>query len=217
MTPGDEKLHVEFYRKLWQNPTQSVLQGRPIFEEREWIRILIPGNMLNVIDTLVEEHYKLRFAEHYQRFIESSEDKEAISGTPLSSWSAITREVAEKLRYKKFFTVEQVAGASDQNLMSIGMDVGMQPPDFRKLAAAYLESANKTGEIMRREAEMDLIRHSNDDLRFQNIDQANKIKELERNVSLLLEKRVRVRTKKEQPVAQEDAKEDAKEDVNLVE
>lgn len=186
MQKGDEKLHVEFRRELWQNPSESLLQGRPIFQEREWVRILIPGDNCNQINTLVEDHHKLRFPTLYEQFVNSREDQNTINGTPLSSWSAITREVAEKLRYKKFFTIEQVSTASDTQLNSIGMDVGMQPHDFRKLAIAYLESAGKTGEIMRREAELDLIRHDNSDLRAQNIEQANRIKDLERSVSHLL-------------------------------
>lgn len=176
---GDEILVVEFYRKLWQNPSESILQGRPIFQEREWIRILTPGNTLNVIDTLAEDHYKVRFSKEYQNFLDASVDHEVINGTPLASWSAITREVAEKLRYKKFYTIEQVAGASDAQLMSIGMDVGMQPHDFKRLASAYLESSAKTGDIMRREAELDLIRNDNDDLRAQNIDLSNTIKQMQ--------------------------------------
>lgn len=184
-SPQDDKLTVQFYRDLWQNHGRTLEEGRPIFEERDFIKIAVPGNNTLLIDTLAEEHHFVRFAGHYKRYKEAMSNEAVINGTPLAQWPLITRNCAEKLRYLKFETVEQIAGADDFQLNAIGMSAGMSPYEFKKLAQAYLDSSKKTADSAKRTAEIELLRADNDDLRSNGIAQDERIRELERQIMLL--------------------------------
>ena len=182
---SDSMLTVAFYRQLWQNHTKSIEEGRPIFEERDFIKIAVPGNNTLLIDTLAEEHYIQRFPDHYKRYKEAMSNEAVVNGTPLAHWPLVTRTAAEKLRFLKFETVEQIAGADDYQLNAIGMSVGMSPFEFKKLAQAYLESSKSTADVAKRNAELELLRADNDDLRMQNIKNEERLREMERSLAIL--------------------------------
>jgi Skp family chaperone for outer membrane proteins len=54
----------------------------------------------------------------------------------------------------KFYTVEAVASASDQQLQRMGMAAGMSPYAFRDKAKAFLSLATTSAETDKREAEI---------------------------------------------------------------
>jgi hypothetical protein len=60
-TNPDSRLAVMFYSKPIENEFQSMAQGRPIFEDRDFVKIFVPGDPTTVVDTFVREDHKARF------------------------------------------------------------------------------------------------------------------------------------------------------------
>lgn len=148
----DSKLSVQFYCRPVRNNFQSEKEQRPIFEDKDYVKIFIPGDATNIIDAPVTEEHKQRFPMHWAHF-KNSTSGEANVGTPITQWPLVSRSMAEELKAVKFFTVESVALASDAQLQSIGMKAGMSPMSFREAAKAYLAVAKDAGIVARQAAE----------------------------------------------------------------
>ena len=108
---ADAKLHVEFYHHKER--------GRP------FIRIMVPGDTTNIIDQPVRDDHKERFPRQWLHFQMQNENGD-IPGTKLEEWyraapGDITDAQVAELQILKFRTVEQVATASDAQMMRVGM------------------------------------------------------------------------------------------------
>lgn len=138
----DASLSVKFYSKPMQNEFESQKQGRPIFSDCDFVKIFLPGDDKNIIDTFVREDHKERFPRQWQHYVNKRPgDQQLVDKTPLSEWSRITPSQAEELRALKFFAVEDVANASDAALQRIGMIGGMGAFKFRESAQRFLKIA----------------------------------------------------------------------------
>ena len=144
----DSLLAVKFYNKSVQNNHKTRKEGRPIFDEVTYIEIMTPGNQLNIIDTPVREDHKQRFPIQWAAFVNTNTPDVHVSGTPLTEWPLISRTRADELKAMKFFTVEQIAGASDMLIQRIGMD----GPSLKQKASAFIEAA-KDSALVQRQAE----------------------------------------------------------------
>jgi hypothetical protein len=60
----------------------------------------------------------------------------------------------EMLRAMKFYTVEAVAYASDEQITHLGMLAGMAPLSFRDKAKAYLEVARDANAVSKKDEEL---------------------------------------------------------------
>ena len=144
------------------NNYETEKNGRPIYFELPYIQIMTPGNQLSIIDTPAREEHKIRFPRHWAIFQNSQTSPDQIVGTPLESWPMITRSQAEELKGIKFFTVEQIAGASDEQIQRLGMNA----PMMRQKAKAYLLQAENSaltqqqaGELLKREQEINDLKN----------------------------------------------------------
>lgn len=137
----DMRLACKFYSKPVRQAYASEQEGRPIYSDVDYVQIFVPGDSTTVIDTPVRDDHKRRFPlqwAHYQN--RHGTDAREV-GTPLDKWPRITPAQAEELRALKFYTVENVANASDANLQRIGMIAGMSPFAFREAAMRFLRVA----------------------------------------------------------------------------
>lgn len=139
----DAALVVKFHTKPVQQTFRTSQENRPIFEDVDFIKIFTPGNQLNIIDTPVRDEHKRRFPVQWAAF-QNGKGGDQVHGTPVSAWSFLTASQAEEFKAVKFFTVEQVANASDQQLQSLGMIGGTNPHVIRDRAKAYLAAAAGT-------------------------------------------------------------------------
>lgn len=137
----DSLLHVRFYERALQNNFRTEQEGRPIFDTIVFLEIHTPGNQLNVIDRPKRAEDEHRFRAQWQFFKDTHSDDPAKQGTPLSQWPLIDVAKAEMLKAQKFFSVEQIAFASDEQIKHLGMMAGMDPYAFRDRAKAYLAVA----------------------------------------------------------------------------
>jgi hypothetical protein len=158
-----ESLAVRFYSKPMQNEFLSSREGRPIHYMADFVRIEIPGNSTSIIDTFVNEGHKTRFPIEWAQYLNEKTESDSIEtqGTLIREWPLLTAAQATELRHFKFYTVEQIANASDSQIMSIGMAAGMAPYALRDKATAYLENAkdsalvqSQTEELRKREQEI---------------------------------------------------------------
>ena len=159
---ADARLAVNFYKKAVENVVKTEQEGRPIYEDRVFVRILVPGDAMSIIDTFAHEDHKKRFPIQWQHFLnKQGNDDDSISGTPLNQWPLISTTQAEELRGMKFYTVEQVASASDQQIVKIGMLTGMSPYTFRDKAKSFLNLAAESADKDKRDAEIKDLQEQN--------------------------------------------------------
>lgn len=149
----DSRLAVKFYSREMDNEFQSVAEGRPIKFMADFVRIEVPGDRLTIIDTFAKDEDKRRFPVQWAMYQnEKSDGGDQIQGTLLKDWPILNSAQASELKHFKFYTVEQVATASDEQIGSIGMMVGMSPLAFRDKAKAFLANA-KDSAIVQQQAE----------------------------------------------------------------
>jgi hypothetical protein len=129
---ADSQLHVEFYTYDEDGPWKGSAH----------VRIVTPGDKTNIIDRPARDSDKRRFQRqwlHYQR----ANSDHLIVGTPLSAWrqerpEELTDGQLQELTILKFLSVEQVAMASDTQVMRMGMGA----MGLRVRARTYLSSKN---------------------------------------------------------------------------
>lgn len=140
----DAALSVKFYTKPVQQPFLSSKENRPIFQDVDYITIYTPGGQLNIVDTPVRGEHKARFPIQWANYQNGKAGDMRETGTPVSAWPFLTASQAEEFKAVKFFTVEQIANASDLQLQTLGMMGGANPHTIRERAKAYLAAAAGT-------------------------------------------------------------------------
>jgi len=155
----DNTLGVKFYSKPLQNNFRSEQENRPIFDDVDMVRITSPGDQLNIIDTIATDHYKRRFQRQWEFYQSRKDGDQLVAGrTPLSSWSRLSAAQVEELRHMKFYSVEDVANASDAALQNVGMIGGMGGHAFRDAAQLYLRVAKDTSAVQQAQQEASALR-----------------------------------------------------------
>lgn len=139
--PGDEQLAVLFYIEPVKNNTRSLEEGRPIFEEKEWISIKFPGSR-EERKSPVRQRDIDRFPRHYAAF-KARTSQEMTSGTPLVEWTGCTRSAAEELKFWNISTVEQLASVTDQNVQNVKGMVTLKQSAIKWLEASKEMAASE--------------------------------------------------------------------------
>lgn len=143
----DAKLYVEFYRSPFLLSGKSREAGRAIYEERDCVRIHVPGDKSTVIDRPLTDQDKQRFADRYAKW--KAGQAESVIGTPLVALPGMTPAKVEEYKFFKLVTVEQMAEAND----SLGAKFMSFHEDKRR-AKAFLEVAAGNAPIERMNTEL---------------------------------------------------------------
>lgn len=111
---GDEALFVQFYTN-----------ERKEYEGQVFVRIMTPGNELNVYDQPAKPEHEARFPKQWLMFRQNDPNVQFV-GTPLTKWAEdrpgdLQGDQLSELIAMKFQTVEQVAMASDAQMAKAGM------------------------------------------------------------------------------------------------
>lgn len=114
----DNQLYVQFYRHAELDSFRTREEGRKIFNEYIYTRILIPANRLNIIERRTTDEDKLRFARQYTQFLDKGEQLQV--GTPLDQLQNLSAAQVLELRHLKVETVEQLAGLPDTTAQMLG-------------------------------------------------------------------------------------------------
>lgn len=148
---ADKKVFVKFFTKPVQNESKSASEGRPIFDEREYVEIRTPGQQSNVIQRPVTDMDRQRFRESYRQFKEGI--TEQLVGTPLSEVPFLTRSQVEELAYLRVRTVEHLADLNDS---VCGQHVGLHK--LKQTAKSYLDRALGQAPLAELQAQLDQLK-----------------------------------------------------------
>jgi len=158
---------VRFYSKEVLHEFKTQQEGRPIYYMTDFVRIEIPGNQFTIIDTFANDTHKKQYPTQWAHYQNEKRDmgEDDISGTLLRDWPLLTAAQARELKHYHFYTVEQCANASDEQLSKIGMIVGMGSHAFRDRARNYLARAKDSAivdaqadELRKRDTEIEALK-----------------------------------------------------------
>lgn len=178
MLYGDDRLGVVFYNETVEDKERTLEEGRKCFKQREFIKILIPGDRLNTVVRPVQRtgilpsDDRMRFAKQYAAF-QAKKDTAPHDGTPLSLWPVISNDLAEEFKYLNIFTVEQLAELSDTYVARIPMG-----NEWKRKAAAFVAALKDSAQVVKMQTELAERDNRIDTLEKAIADQAEQIKKL---------------------------------------
>lgn len=147
-------LHVEFYIESVKQNFLSEQEGRPIYKDTEFVKIMIPGDKNYSAEREATQHDKERFALEYARFKNGMKEEEQATGTPLKHWPAISRSMAKEFAAFNVYTVEQLAGMSDTAKQAFGMGAN----EWSRKAQAMLDKAAGSAAVEKYAAENEALK-----------------------------------------------------------
>lgn len=144
----DDKLMIKFEMFPHLNQGKSEEQGRPIYEDREYITIIVPGDKDSIVHRPVWKKDLERFPRQYAQF--KANQEQTTEGTPLSLWGGCTLGQAKELEFFNVKTVEQLAELND-NLAS--KFHGVQ--GLKQRAKDYVAQAKEQAPLLKMRAELE--------------------------------------------------------------
>ena len=153
----DDLLTVEFF---WHEPVdkwESETQGKEVKREKQmWVRIFNPADRHSMYQNAVRDDHKVRFPRQWMRFqIENGQATggEEAFGWKLSEWPGLKENELLELKYMRFETVDQLAGASDSQLQKLGMG-GIGLRQRARDALRERHASEFKGELEKKNAEL---------------------------------------------------------------
>lgn len=133
-TNPDALLHVEFYWHepidKWSSEVESAKAGKRVWvklKKQIFVRIMRPGDKDNIMEVPLREEHKMRWPEKwlYFQIAEGMEagDGKNIPGWQIDDWPELDdkEELKRELKYARYYTVEQIAGAQDAQIQKLGI------------------------------------------------------------------------------------------------
>lgn len=120
--------------------------GRHIFDEEDYICIMVPGDALNIVRRPVWDEprnpnsHTARFPEQWRAY--KSGKAQQVTGSPLEHWAVLTRVQVAELKTLNIRTVEQLAELNDD---LCGRFMGLT--SLKQRAAAWLEAAKSSAPL----------------------------------------------------------------------
>jgi hypothetical protein len=174
----DATMHVEFFWHepidKWGSEVASQEQQRRVVRKlpkQVFVRIMRPGDQLSILEVPLREEHKYRWPKQWSYFELSEglrDDGANIPGFKLDEWDELKEqpELLRDLKYMRFYTVEQIAGASDGQIQKMGIG----GPGLREKAKAALRSklsAQINEQIAAKDAEVAAVKKQNEELAAQ--------------------------------------------------
>lgn len=181
----DSMLYKEFYfytpMDKWASEEASAKAGRRVIVNKKklkfvdgvpqktdeddkqiWIRIMKPGDQTSIIERQMSEGDKQRFTQEWVYFEIANglrDDGANIPGWRLEEWLHLDHQpdMLRDLKYMRFYTVEQIAGASDAQIQRVGIG----GPGLREQARVDLRNkmaSDLNAGIKERDAELEALR-----------------------------------------------------------
>ena len=117
-------LYVEFYMHEPEDGNKPWVNGKPVrMPAIPYVKIMVPGNKNSEVDTPVRDDHKQRFPEKWMYFLQTQQQESGVDipGWKVDDWDQLTPSEVRDLKYLRFYTVEQIAGASDAQVQKLGM------------------------------------------------------------------------------------------------
>jgi hypothetical protein len=164
---NQDLISPRFYTAAVENPAESKKQGRPIFEDKEFVEVKFAGDKLRVHVAPAHEYFKQRrlpngdsewvtYAQEFQPIYERFKQGliEQGIGTPLSELPFLTESKRAELKALNIKTAEALAQIDGGPLKMLGMG----GRELKNQAQAYLDKANGSADVTRLAAENDAMR-----------------------------------------------------------
>ena len=142
------KMAVFFHTVQVQNNFKTMTEKRPIFEEKIFLKKLVPGDSTLVVDRPMREQDVEDYPIEWARFEQKKEQR--VSGTPIDVWSAISETQKAEFKALHIFTIDQFAQLAD----SVGNKI-MGFNDLRDKAKAFIAAAKDSAVFDKIRAETD--------------------------------------------------------------
>jgi hypothetical protein len=142
------KMAVFFHAVQVKNNFKTEMEKRPIFEERIFLKKLVPGDSTLVIDRPMREADMEDYPIEWARFEQKKEQK--ADGTPIDAWIAINDTQKAEFKALHIFTIDQFAKLPD----SAGNKI-MGFNDLRAKARAFIGAAQDSQMMDKIRAETD--------------------------------------------------------------
>lgn len=145
---ADDRLMIKFELFPHPNETKSLEAGHPVYDDREYITIIVPGDKTSIVHRPVWAQDKTRFARQYAQFKQGME--QTVVGLPLKLWGGITLGQAKEFEYFNVKTVEQLAEMADGNGVGIQGFAGL-----KQRAQDYVKTTKDQAPLMEMRAEIE--------------------------------------------------------------
>jgi len=161
----DDRLYASFSIKPVFDQFSSNEKGRPIYLDKEFITIIVPGDKHSVVMRQARHQDRQRFPRQYDAF--KSGHAEQQQGTPLGLMPWMSPSRVEEYRFFKIQTVEQLAGAADEvgkNFMAFQADK-QKAKEYMDAAQRGIGSAELEEKLSTRDRELEELRQMVADLK----------------------------------------------------
>ena len=142
------KMAVFFHTVQRQNNFKTIAEKRPIFEEKIFLKKLVPGDSTLVVDRPMRETDIEEYPIEWARFEQKKEAK--VSGTPIDAWTVLSDTQKAEFKALNIFTIDQFAQLAD----SAGNKI-MGFNDLRSKARAFIMAAQDSAMFDKIRAETD--------------------------------------------------------------
>ena len=142
------KMAVFFHAVQVQHNFKTAQEKRPIFQERIFLKKLVPGDNTLTIDRPMREQDIEDYPVEWARFEQKKE--ETVPGTPIEVWSAVSETQKAEFKALNLFTIDQFAQLSD----IVGNKI-MGFNDLRDKARAFIAAAQDSQMLDKIRAETD--------------------------------------------------------------
>ena len=131
-------LRIEFYLRAVQNNYKSEKEGKPVWEDKIYIKKISPSDLSNIIDRPMREGDKKQFHEEWRRYELGESERVMVVGCPLEELG-FTPALIKTLNDREIRTVEQLSLCSDEGLSRI-----MGGFQMKQTALKYLETKKES-------------------------------------------------------------------------
>lgn len=168
---ADKSVFAKFYFMPVKDEHASAEQGRPIFNDVEFVEIIVAGDATNQIQRQATDQDRQRFRAAYGNFKDGN--AEALVGTPLTEVTWLGKSQVEELSYLKVRTLEALAELNDT---VCGKYPGFY--DLKRRAMAHMLASEKAAPLEAVHAENQLLKQQLEALMVTVNDQTQMLKEL---------------------------------------
>jgi len=128
------KMAVFFHTVQRQNNFKTIAENRPIFEEKIFLKKLVPGDSTLVVDRPMRETDIDEYPVEWARFQQKKEQR--VAGTPIDAWAILSDTQKAEFKALHIYTIDQFAQLAD----SAGNKI-MGFNDLRDKAKAFIAAA----------------------------------------------------------------------------
>lgn len=117
-TEKERTTHVKFYKKAVKNNFKSAQENKNVFDEKEYIKIIIPGDNKTLIDRRVtDKDRNVDYPNLYQNYKKREKDLEV--GTPLAMLPTLRDIDVQKLQALNVHTLEHLVNLGEAAIKKV--------------------------------------------------------------------------------------------------